>query len=392
MQPPRWLATAVLVALALLTLPALAGAAEPPNQNDRCSAAGRNTCGTTGIGQYDTYRYGLRWFGDYRGAVPGEALTFCIDLRFWYPNAAYRYRPLSNQGLRNRDGEPVSTVRQQQMAYAMWAYGRSSSPRQQAAVMLFVHGLMGDGAPGEVDPAALGPDVVALYDRIARDAARYHGPYRLKIDMPAKLTVAQQATVRVRVLSATGRAVPNLRLSLTAAGVQGLPDELKTNASGEGRVSFTPATATDVRLTVKATVASTLPELFAASTQPAARNAQRLAAPSPQGLQETVAAPAAPAPLRVTSTAKPNRLLVGEESVDEVVIKNALPTWKATVAVRIYGPFRTASDIRCDGAPAVEGSFTTSGPGPTAPRPCGWSGRAGTSTRRSSPRTTGTSA
>ena len=80
--------------------------------------------------------------------------------------------------------------------------------------------------------------------------------------------MAQRATVGIRVLSATGRAVPNLRLTLTAAGVQGLPDELRTNAAGEARVSFTPATATDVRLTVKATVASTLPELFAASTQP----------------------------------------------------------------------------------------------------------------------------
>ena len=314
MQPPRWLAVLAVAVLALLAVPALAGAAEPPNQNDRCSAAGRNTCGTTGLGQYDTYRYGLRWFGDYRGAVPGEALTFCIDLRFWYPNPAYRYQPLAAKGLRNRDGEPVSAVRQQQMAYAMWAYGRSSSPRQQAAVMLFVHGLMGDGAPGEVDPAALGPDVVRLYERIARDAERYHGPYRLRIDMPSKLTVAQRATVGIRVLSATGRAVPNLRLTLTAAGVQGLPDELRTNAAGEARVSFVPATATDVRLTVKTAVASTLPKLYAASTQPAARNAQRLAAPSPQELQETVAAPAAPSPLRVTSTAKPNRLLVGEES------------------------------------------------------------------------------
>ena len=154
-----------------------------------------------------------------------------------------------------------------------------------------------------------------------------------------------------------------MRLTLTAAGVQGLPDELRTNDAGDARVSFVPETATDVRLTVKAAVASTLPKLYAASTQPAARNAQRLAAPSPQELQETVAAPAAPSPLRVTSTAKPSRLLVGEESTDEVVVKNALPTWKATVGVRVFGPFRTAADIRCDGMPAVEGSFTTSGPG-----------------------------
>ena len=57
--------------------------------------------------------------------------------------------------------------------------------------------------------------------------------------------------------------------------------------------------------------------------------------------------------------------------------------------MRVYGPFRTAADIRCDGAPAVEGSFDDlRARAPTRPRPCGWSGRAGTSTRRSSRATT----
>jgi hypothetical protein len=55
-------------------------AKEPPNTNDACSSAGRNTCGTLGVGFYDTYQYGLRWFGDYRGAVPDVQHTFCIDL------------------------------------------------------------------------------------------------------------------------------------------------------------------------------------------------------------------------------------------------------------------------------------------------------------------------
>ncbi len=64
----------------------VAAAAEPPNQNDPCSRAGRNSCDTNGVGRYATYRYGLRWFGDYRKAVAGEDdPTFCIDLRFWYP-------------------------------------------------------------------------------------------------------------------------------------------------------------------------------------------------------------------------------------------------------------------------------------------------------------------
>ena len=213
MQPPRWLATAVVVALALLTLPALADAAEPPNQNDRCSAAGRNTCGTTGVGQYDTYRYGLRWFGDYRGAVPGEALTFCIDLRFWYPNAAYRYRAAREPG-------PAQPRRRGRLDGAPAADGlRDVDLRAQR----------------EPAPAGRGHAVRARAD--GRRRARRGRPRRRSARTSSRSTTASHATRpattaptgiedrpageahggaagdgrAIRVLSASGRAVPNLR-------------------------------------------------------------------------------------------------------------------------------------------------------------------------------------
>ena len=82
-------AAALGCALALVAIPSASLAAEPPNPNDPCSTAGRDTCGTTGVGFYKTYRYGIRWFGDFRGAVPGPAHTFCIDLQYWYPSPKY---------------------------------------------------------------------------------------------------------------------------------------------------------------------------------------------------------------------------------------------------------------------------------------------------------------
>ena len=60
--------------------------------------------------------------------MPGLARTFCIDLRFWYPTPAYRYRKTSSDGLRNRANEAISTGSLQRMAYAMWAFGRTESP------------------------------------------------------------------------------------------------------------------------------------------------------------------------------------------------------------------------------------------------------------------------
>ena len=166
---PKGVRTAVVLAasLWLLTLPAGAPAGEPPNQNDPCSAGGRNTCGTTGTGFYDTYRYGLRWFGDFRGLVPNESHTFCIDLRYWYPAARYRFREVSSARLVNRDGETVSLESKRRLAYAIWEYGRSENPNQQAAVMLYVHSLMGDARPGEASPSELNAAVRSTFARVA---------------------------------------------------------------------------------------------------------------------------------------------------------------------------------------------------------------------------------
>src|SRR3954452_12240707 len=102
----RCLLTSLAVLLAFC---GAARAAEPPNQNDPCSKHGRDSCGTTGKGSYRNYRYGVRWFGDYRGAVDGvNSGTFCIDLRYWYPSKAYDYEERSAAGLKNRDGDAVS--------------------------------------------------------------------------------------------------------------------------------------------------------------------------------------------------------------------------------------------------------------------------------------------
>src|SRR5438874_7701754 len=107
---PAALAAVLCCALALLAVPSASLAVEPPNHDDPCSKAGRDTCGTLGVGYYRHYRYGIRWFGDYRGAIPGVAHTFCIDLGFWYPNPKDRYREQKGP-LRNRRGKPVSAER-----------------------------------------------------------------------------------------------------------------------------------------------------------------------------------------------------------------------------------------------------------------------------------------
>jgi LPXTG-site transpeptidase (sortase) family protein len=355
----------VAVLFASLASPQIVRAGEPPNPNDPCSRGGRDICGTTGVGFYGDYKYGVRWFGDYRGSIPNAAHTFCIDLRYWYPSKAYPYRELDAETLKNRDGEEVGLASKRKLAYAIWAYGRSTNASRQAAVMLYVHGLMGDAAPGEVSPGAVGdPAVSRWYERIASDAERYHGPYRIETAFPGHVTLGQKTTARIRVLSATGHALPGLELALDAGGSAAVPSRVVTNASGVAEASVLPTKAGDLQIAVKtAPLASTLPTLYVATQPAAARNGQRLAVPAAQQPTATVDATVSQVKVTATSSATPKNVVVGQKVVDKVTIAGARPSYAGTVAVKVYGPFRQTSQVRCDGTPAARSTFKASGPG-----------------------------
>ncbi|HKP19646.1 MAG TPA: sortase [Gaiellaceae bacterium] len=337
-------------------------AAEPPNHDDPCSNAGRNTCGTLGVGFYGKNRYGIRWYGDFRGAVPGKRRTFCIDLRYWYASRAYRYRPGLPGVLRNRDGETVPPERRQRIAYALWTYGQSAKPTQQAAVALYVHSQVGDARPGEADPAPLGREVVAVYRKVAAAASRYHGPYTIDARVSDEAAVGEPVRGTLRVLSAAGNALPNVPLKLSAGGID-LPDA-RTNAQGVAVVSITALQAGLNRLRIQTgPLASTLPAVYRATGAAAAPNAQRLAAPSSQRMTASVsiAVRALPA-LRTVASAEVARR--GATIFDRIVV-SGLGRTRAEIKVDLFGPFATRRAIRCEGHPYWSGSVTVAGDGAT---------------------------
>jgi hypothetical protein len=353
----------------VLTLAALLGGAgaaralNPPNGNDPCSHAGRDTCGTTGIGFYHTYRYGIRWFGDYKNVATGQGRAFCIDLGFWYPSASYRYELEDTPGLRNSTGRPVLLVNRQKIAYAIWSFGRSTDPDQQAAVMLYVHSLMGDARPGEADPHAINATVVSDYKTVARAAAEFHGPYRIRGSITGELAVGKEAQAAVRVLAATGAAVPNVSLALTASGASGVPSSVTTDARGVTRFSVRPTSAGAVTVSVKAAgLASTLPVVYRATTPQAAPNAQRLVVPTSQEVSGAAVGHVAKGHITVASAAAPTQLVVGHVVRDRVTIKGASGNWHGTVSVSIDGPFAAETETRC-GSSVWHGQFTANGPG-----------------------------
>ncbi len=360
LRRPLPLAALALIAalVGVLWTASAASAAEPPDQDDPCSVGGRDVCGTTGVGSYERYRYGIRWFGDYRGAVPGAGPTFCIDLRFWYPDRDHRFQEVSSEGLRNKEGDAVSVERQRRMAYALWQYGRSDRRDRQAAVMLYVHGLMGDGAPGEADPGAIGPSVEALVARIGRDAARYHGPYRLDLQVPGGLKAGARATGTARVIAAGGATVPGVTLELEGTGTGGLPARVRTDARGVARFTFTPTSGDGVSIAGRSeSIASTLPRIFRPTAGAAARNGQRLAAAASQRVSATATQVSARAPVSISTTAFPSAVLPGRAVRDRVRLSGLPAGRPATLTANGHGPFRTREDIRCDAAPAATGTF-----------------------------------
>jgi hypothetical protein len=355
----------LVAALAALVSAAPGLGAEPPNENDPCSRDGRNICGTTGVGFYDTYRYGLRWFGDFRGATADAARTFCIDLRFWYPSKAMKFELVEPDQLKNRDGDVVTYERQRRMAYAAWTFGRTNSTNQQAAVTLYVHSQMGDAASGEIDPGALNPAVSSIFETVARDSERLHGPYRVAIGgLPSRMAVGAKATVTIRVLAETGAAVPNVRLGLTARGLAGVPGSVETDDSGVARLELTAADAGELTLSARSEpLSSTLPAYYFPTTPVGLRNGQRMLGPDSQRVTGESSVTVGKVRIAASTVASPGTVLAGRPARDVVTLTGALPGYRGTVRWALYGPFRAAAQVVCTGEPAGRGTFRANGPG-----------------------------
>lgn len=359
---PTLLALAALGCAAGPVTPA--SAAEPPNQNDPCSVNARDSCGTTGIGQYKTYKFGPRWFGDYRGAIPGvTGPSFCIDLRFWYPSKAYGYVKRPVTGLKNRDGDAVPVGALRRMAYALWTDGRTQDKTSQGAVMLYVHRQMGDGAPGEIDPKAVSPQVAAAFTRITNRAAKYAGPYKLEVKAPDELVAGKAGTVTVRVLAASGSAVPNVDLAVGGSGADGLPKTANTGTSGTASI---PVTGTDAAKGLKVNVTtddlpSDLPVMYAPTKGESARSGQRLVVPDSQTLRAGATATVKAQPTVRTQVSAAS-LEPGGQVSDSVVVEG-LQGRSATVKAMLYGPFPSPDKIVCTTPPVWSGELNVKGDG-----------------------------
>jgi hypothetical protein len=355
--------------LAAFAAPSVSSAATPPNPHDPCSTEGRDTCGTLGVGFYRTYSYGVRWFGDYRGAVPDAAHSFCLDLGYWYASPSYRYRHRPAASLRDRSGELVPAEQQREIAYAIWRYGQSTKPARQAAVMLYVHSRMGDAQPGEADAAAVNSTVASLYASIARDTHRNHGPYRIETRLPRTLRVGKAVSASLRVLSAHGAALPHVRLTLAATGATGLPSQLHTNGAGVATFALTPTATAGLELRLATEpLATARPRVFVPTAARAIANGQRLAVPASKRATAHVSRTDVAASPQISTQVSAQVAAPGARISDAVTV-SGLGGSSATVHVELWGPFASRDAIACSGTPFWKGSFVAAGDGTTTTTP-----------------------
>ena len=148
--------------------------------------------------------------------------------------------------------------------------------------MIYVHRLMGDGAPGEADPKALSAASQSIYAKVVSDAERFAGPYKVKATLPDKLVAGQAAELTVEVLTAGGR-----RGARTSTSTCRRPaptacrSPSRTGASGVGKAPITgtdPANGHQRSTATAASLPDVLPALFVPTKGQSARNAQRIVA------------------------------------------------------------------------------------------------------------------
>ena len=111
--------------------------------------------------------------------------------------------------------------------------------------MLYVHCQMVDAAPGEVDPGAFRSAVRSIFEQVARDSERLHGPYRVAIGgLPSRMAVGTKTTATIRVLAESGRRRPECPARASPErGWTASPAASKRTTAAIARVELTAADA-----------------------------------------------------------------------------------------------------------------------------------------------------
>ena len=266
---------------------------------------------------------------------------------------------------RTAPASAVPLVNRQKIAYAVWAYGRTTNPNRQAAVMLYVHSLMGDARPGEVDPQC---DRTRRWRRssstVAADAARFHGPVPDRGRVGGKLD-GRRAGRRHRPgplgrgrRGAERDADPVARRAPPACRRRSRPTP---GARARRLPPHRGTSVVDRRHGRRA--AATLPAVYRPTSQRRAGTRSGWSRPPRRRWPGPSRRHVARGHIAVSTAAAPTRAHRRPRRPRSAsTITGATAVWHADVSVTIHGPFASEAETSC-GRKAWQGTFEGDGPG-----------------------------
>lgn len=365
------LLTALALVLGVLTLVVAPPGGTPPASaatrvdKDDCRRIDPNLVNGACLRYATPQGSGLTWIGTYR--APDGRIFFCIDFLYdsRLPSRAER---VSTERLVNQLGRRVGDAEVAALNHVVstWAAGGSTgSDDRDAAIALIVREVMGDGVRpggltvyptglqvgGRVRPpvGGLGGDVMEMARSMWREASRLRGPWRMSFDRvgPGPVRLGQVRDYRLAVVSAAGRPVPGVRVTLRCAGPVTCPRPVVTTRRG-GVVRLQP---TDVgRYRVVASVRGPAADGVLYRQRGWSTHGGTTARPA--GVQRgwiaqsnsTEAAVAATARIRqaqpaITTVTSDAEVAPGAAIHDVVTVTGLAPGYDGLVVAELHGPF-----------------------------------------------------
>lgn len=223
--------------------------------------------------------------------VPGlSGIGYCADPPLAGPAAAVGYgAPTTTTTWKTADGTAVPPQNVAQAAYVLSQYGQTSSDSQAAATDAAETSLLSPGdyalpdgarALQRLNDPAVPSSVKTSALNMMASAARYAGPYTLKIQPEGTFSVGHVTFLDVTLTSASGAGIPNVRLSMTAevgGKTQTVTLDQPTNGSGASVAALGPDKSGE---TIKVTItAAGMPATALRVVEPTNRLAQRIVLP-----------------------------------------------------------------------------------------------------------------
>jgi len=294
---------------------------------------------------------GASWIGSYR--VSGREV-YCADPLKGGPSTGGTYgSPAAVSTWTSTTGRRASAAQVQVAAYILGRYGATTTATAAAAVDAAVYYELFNSSGGydyryqsgrggqRLAQTGSGSAISASVQVMVNAAVKYGGPYKVALSVSGGTSPGQNAVASVRLISASGAAVPSTKFTIKSIGAGGGSWTVTTNAYGIGTVSMPAAHSGTHSLTATATAIDSRLHVSAPSRSTAQRVllAGQTTSVSGTAAFVTAAIPGVPGVSTVSSSAT---VAPGAALSDIVTVSDVSASYSGRMLATLFGPFESA--------------------------------------------------